>query len=221
METIAILIKKLLAKYIKGKAIKHFIKDVCFLIVAVLIMLGNSLGRWEEGQIRVKVQVREGYNYVRGLNFETMGRGIQSDMVSVERIRFGCAVDRKVGINARFGYQTVGYWNGSSNWHNGIDQNIVSEKLYSAISGKVVSTSWDYLGGGNLLVIEGIDGWRMWYAHMGKIEPVVGQEVMIGDYVGVSGNTGSASTGHHLHTSFLHYGKFVDPMIYLPRSCFN
>ena len=207
-------LKKLVIKYAKGKVIKHFLKDICFVIVAILIMLSSSLGRFQDGVLSVKVYERG--SFARVLNFESNRGRIESDVVGVDRIEFGCPVNREVRLNAGFGYWP-GYWNGTSDWHNGLDLDIVEEKVYSSISGVVVSTSWDYMGGGNLLVIQGLDGWRTWYAHMAKIEAVVGERIVKGDYVGVSGNTGSKSTGYHLHVTILHYGDFVNPLKYMSQ----
>lgn len=51
---------------------------------------------------------------------------------------------------------------------------------------------------GNLVRISYWDGTESYYAHMSRFSASVGEEVMPGDVVGYSGNTGR-STGPHLH----------------------
>lgn len=220
METIAIIIKKLITKYIKGKVVKHFLKDICFAIVAVLIMFGNSFGRYEEGSIVVRVDTRQVYNYAKGLSSETMV-GRVDNVVGVERIRFGCAVSRKVNLTTRFAYQTPGYWNGISGFHNGWDMGIKNEPIFSIIEGTVVYSEWEPTGGGWMEIVRSPDGvFDIWTAHMSVLSRSVGEYVKVGDYLGVSGSTGN-STAPHLHLTIKKYSQYVDPAIYISNCVTN
>ena len=69
--------------------------------------------------------------------------------------------------------------------------------VYAANSGKVVLSGWDSAGG-NMVAISGEQELSR-YAHLNSRAVSVGQSVNRGDLIGYSGNTGSATTGPHLH----------------------
>lgn len=86
--------------------------------------------------------------------------------------------------------------------------------LMAMSKGKVTFAS--YFGGAGICVqIEYWDGTVSYYEHMSKTTVKVGQEVLPGDVVGLSGNTG-LSTGPHLHLE-IHPkgGAAVDPSPWL------
>lgn len=69
-------------------------------------------------------------------------------------------------------------------------------------------------GYGNLVLIDHVDGWQTWYAHLSYISVTPGQEVAQGEVIGAAGSTGY-STGPHLHFELRYYGRPVDPLVYL------
>ena len=65
--------------------------------------------------------------------------------------------------------------------------------------------------GGNQLIIRHDNGFMTGYAHLTKALVKKGDKVKQGDYVAMSGNTGS-STGPHLHFTMKDKaGNWVDP----------
>jgi murein DD-endopeptidase MepM/ murein hydrolase activator NlpD len=54
------------------------------------------------------------------------------------------------------------------------------------------------------------DGYETWYRHLSKIDVAVGQSVMAGDYIGISGDIGSTGSPH-LHFEVRLSGIPVDP----------
>ena len=56
------------------------------------------------------------------------------------------------------------------------------------------------------------DQYSSLYAHLSKVWVQPGQEVLKGDTIGLSGNTG-LSQGPHLHFEIFHYDKRIDPLI--------
>ncbi|MEU2224218.1 M23 family metallopeptidase [Streptomyces sp. NPDC018347] len=118
-------------------------------------------------------------------------------------------------------YVSTAYRASSSLWssgsHTGIDFHAASGTAVHAVgSGTVVSTGW---GGayGNEVVIRMADGMYTQYGHLSSIGVTVGQRVVPGQQIGLSGATGNV-TGPHLHfeaRTSPDYGSDVDPVAYL------
>ncbi|MFJ3309258.1 M23 family metallopeptidase [Streptomyces sp. NPDC086549] len=124
-------------------------------------------------------------------------------------------------------YVSTGYQASSSLWssgsHTGIDFHAASGTAVHAVgSGTVVSTGW---GGayGNQIVIRMADGMYTQYGHLSSIGVSVGQKVVPGQQIGLSGATGNV-TGPHLHfeaRTTPEYGSDVDPVAYLRKHGVN
>ncbi|MEU3827715.1 peptidoglycan DD-metalloendopeptidase family protein [Streptomyces sp. SID486] len=124
-------------------------------------------------------------------------------------------------------YVSTGYQASSSLWssgsHTGIDFHAASGTAVHAVgSGTVVSTGW---GGayGNQIVIRMADGMYTQYGHLSSIGVTVGQKVVPGQQIGLSGATGNV-TGPHLHFEARtgpDYGSDVDPVAYLRKHGVN
>lgn len=126
-----------------------------------------------------------------------------------------------VTISSGFGDRAAPCY-GCSTVHSGIDFTPGAGAAIFAIADGVVyehgegGTSW-----GNYVVIQHvIDGQTVYsgYAHMQSASSpmVVGEEVKVGDFVGLVGSTGQA-TGAHLHFSISleESARYVDPYTYL------
>ncbi|MFH9083655.1 M23 family metallopeptidase [Streptomyces sp. NPDC017673] len=120
-------------------------------------------------------------------------------------------------------YVSTAYQASSSLWssgsHTGIDFHAASGTAVHAVgSGTVVSAGW---GGayGNQVVIRMADGMYTQYGHLSSIGVTVGQKVVAGQQIGLSGATGNV-TGAHLHfeaRTTPEYGSDVDPVAYLRK----
>lgn len=71
-------------------------------------------------------------------------------------------------------------------------------EVVALVDGKIVAISPNVDGWGNMVELEGADGWRRQYAHLSSVSCKTGQAVKRGDVLGKVGTTG-ASTGVHLH----------------------
>lgn len=107
---------------------------------------------------------------------------------------------------------------GKKTMHYGMDYGCATgTPVYAANAGQAVVSGWDS-GGGNMIAIQG-DYELSRYAHLSKRLVAVGAAVNRGQLIGYSGNTGSATTGAHLHfeTWLIPKGyqyKFADRPIY-------
>ncbi|MGW2468862.1 M23 family metallopeptidase [Streptomyces bauhiniae] len=124
-------------------------------------------------------------------------------------------------------YVSTAYQSSSSLWssgsHTGIDFHAASgTAVHAAGAGTVVSTGW---GGayGNEIVIKMADGMYTQYGHLSSIGVSVGQRVVPGQQIALSGATGNV-TGPHLHFEARtgpDYGSDVDPVAYLRKHGVN
>ncbi len=98
--------------------------------------------------------------------------------------------------------------------HRGMDFacNIGTEVLASA--GGIVEEATYRNDYGYTVVINHGNGMKTRYAHMSKLLVSNGEEVIQGQTVGLSGNTGD-STGPHLHFELIQNGTRIDPQPYL------
>jgi len=108
-------------------------------------------------------------------------------------------------LTQRFGANPQAYARFGLKGHNGIDYGIpTGTELYSCINGKVTEIANDVRGYGKYVKVEnGKCG--VIYAHLNTWKVKVGQQVVAGQLLGLSNNTGN-STGPHLH-----FGVFPKP----------
>lgn len=105
--------------------------------------------------------------------------------------------------------------NGMSDFHDGIDFGCpTGTQILSIEEGKVVVAGKDQYGGLYIDILM-IDGRKARYVHLSKIDVVVGQLILKGQYIGLSGNTGNSS-GPHLHFGLWQNQYSLDPKQFLP-----
>ena len=92
--------------------------------------------------------------------------------------------------------------------HNGIDIPANFEEVYSMFDGVVEHTGNDSRSGLYLQLRHG--NYLISYCHLSKVFFSEGEEVLAGDIVAVSGNSGR-STAPHLHITARRHGDIVDP----------
>jgi len=98
-------------------------------------------------------------------------------------------------------------------FHKGVDLDAdEGTPVLAAFNGKVLSTSWSDIAGYEVWIDHG-DGIKTYYCHLKEFKCKPGQIVKQYDTVALSGNTGSRTTGPHLHFSMQIDGGRVDPGI--------
>lgn len=94
-------------------------------------------------------------------------------------------------------------------YHEGLDFGTGwNEPVPAVVAGTVVFAQWRY--GYEVRVVDPSGQFTYLYAHLNRIDVVVGQYVEMGQSVGLSGSTGF-STGPHLHLEIWDNGVPVDP----------
>jgi murein DD-endopeptidase MepM/ murein hydrolase activator NlpD len=100
--------------------------------------------------------------------------------------------------------------------HYGIDIYVyMGQPIFAADNGVVVFAGWSDRGYGNLVIIDHLNGFHTFYAHLSQWNVNCGQQVYAGSIVGLGGTTGN-STGPHLHFEVLWNGARTSPWDILP-----
>ena len=125
-------------------------------------------------------------------------------------------------VSSGFGYRDISAQNkNASHYHKGID--LAAAKGTPVIvpaKGKVISSGFAPVSG-NWVKVQHENGYQTVYLHLDKRNVVAGQELFGGEQLGTVGNTGSASTGAHLHFGVKKYNpttgayEFVNPEPYM------
>ena len=83
--------------------------------------------------------------------------------------------------------------------HGGMDIAVpLSTEVFATASGVVRASAFE-TAGGNFIIIDHNDGKASAYLHLSERLVVAGQRVVAGQLIALSGNTGSSTTGAHLH----------------------
>jgi|GEM_PF-3143678 len=118
-------------------------------------------------------------------------------------------------ISSEFGYRTLF---GGRDYHTGVDF-VVPEGTYVYAAADGVVKSSGIIGNGaygRVVVIDHQNGFVTYYAHNSKLLVKVGDRVVKGEAIALSGNTGR-STGPHCHFEVRKNGVQVNPFLYMAR----
>jgi murein DD-endopeptidase MepM/ murein hydrolase activator NlpD len=105
---------------------------------------------------------------------------------------------------------TQGPYSSSGMSHNGtesIDIGVGLVNVYAGHSGTVITSSFDSCLGNNVEIKSNCNGKDFYsrYSHLEALNVSSGQEVTTGQTIGLSGGTGTCSTGYHLHYEFRYW----------------
>jgi len=118
-------------------------------------------------------------------------------------------------INGNFGWRTHPTLN-TKKFHKGIDLKASRKTAIFAPADGIVS----YIGFqkksgfGKLLILTHNYGFKTYYAHLNTIPVKLGQVIMKGQQIALSGNTGRSS-GPHLHYEVRYIGVAIDPINFI------
>lgn len=114
---------------------------------------------------------------------------------------------KTIKVNSRFGVRKDPF-TGEKATHSGMDLQANYEEVYSMFDGSVEKIGSDSRSGKYVILRHG--SYTISYCHMSRVTVREGDELIAGDPVGISGNTGR-STGPHLHITCKYKGEARDP----------
>lgn len=115
-----------------------------------------------------------------------------------------------IKINSPYGFRKDPF-TGKRKFHNGIDLHARSAKVFAMMQGRVIAVGQDKVSGKYVTLRHG--NFTVSYCHLSQISVSQGQDVLSGDVVGITGNTGR-STGEHLHITIRQKGEYINPKIF-------
>lgn len=97
--------------------------------------------------------------------------------------------------------------------HQGVDFGLsIGDTVYSVFCGEVRIEKYDPIGYGNVVVVRNYNMSETLYGHLDKSLVRNGQKVVVGQPIGIGGNTGTSS-GPHLHFEIRSSGYSFNPVI--------
>lgn len=117
---------------------------------------------------------------------------------------------KQLRVNSPFGKRKDPF-TGKNAQHNGIDLFARSDDVYSIMQGKVIKSGVDRKSG--IYVKMQYGDYTVSYCHLSKAVVKRGDIVNAGEIIGISGNTGTRSTGEHVHISVKYKSHYIDPTI--------
>ena len=110
--------------------------------------------------------------------------------------QFSLPVPAGTSISSEYGSRKIG----EAQFHYGIDFAVSNGTIVrSAGSGKVIRTIENNQKFGKVVIIEHAPDQATLYAHLSRIDVIEGRNISASSSIGLSGNTGEASHGPHLH----------------------
>lgn len=130
-----------------------------------------------------------------------------------EEIKFMSPIKVEAELLASFNQDRTSYS------HQGVDLRMpIGTPIYAVADAKVIKAAPDSkgidAGGGNIIMLQHIDGTQTWYMHLDAYAVKLGDSVKQGQIIGFSGNTGDSSAPH-LHFEYRINGIPVDPSFIL------
>lgn len=118
-------------------------------------------------------------------------------------------------ITSYFGYRTATI-RGMTSYHQAVDIGVpIGTSVWASCGGTVVHAGW-MSSYGYCVFINHPDGKQTRYAHLSRVLVSNGQQVVQGQKIALSGNTG-VSTGPHLHFEMRYGGRAINPLNYVTR----
>ncbi len=160
---------------------------------------------------RERIEEMKNMVNVQDESFSTIREKTEEWKYEMDHLPAISPVDPSYRLGDRFGFREKHPVLGIGRMHYGQDFKVpYGTRVYATGDGKVVEAGNNSGGFGNMVVIDHGNGLRSYYTHLSKINVPVDLNVKRGDLVGLSGSSGSLSTGPHLHYQINKYGSPVN-----------
>jgi len=160
---------------------------------------------------RGRLEVMKNMVNVQNESFITIKEKTEEWKFEMDHLPAISPVDPSYRLGDRYGFREKHPVLGIGRMHYGQDFKVpYGTRVYATGDGKVIESGNNSGGFGNMVVIDHGNGLRSYYAHLSKINVPVDMNVKRGDLIGLSGSTGSLSTGPHLHYQINKYGSPVN-----------
>lgn len=195
-----------------GLTLWSFRKELKYVLYAFLILISLPI-------IAVFILMHTGINVVSDT---LVGVNTQTNTIEIKDPKDGSVV-KEISPTVAWPVQGVltllfGQSSFFQIFHTGLDianpDGLVGDPITPFMDGTVIYEGELFWGYGKHIIIDHGDNITSIYAHLDKIYVFKGQEVHIGDTIGIMGSTGW-STGSHLHFETRLYGIPVNPLVFL------
>lgn len=209
-EEITKLKKELAKSFSSGEVVSEVLKlntklDIALAKIESLNPMGYSFeveyveNVWEEEYLKVQENIKElSEDYIIG----ALGQSLKSP------------VQGRFYLTSLFGFRLDPVMKDKMTLHNGIDLAAEENQEVLAQFNGIVTNVYTSEAGGNTVEISHGESMITKYLHLNKALVKIGQEVKQYEVIGLAGNTGTRSTGTHLHFSVVLDGEYINP-IYL------
>lgn len=124
---------------------------------------------------------------------------------------------RVAKLSSAFGYR-INPISHEGHVHKGVDVPApCGTEVVAAEEGVVEYAQWSQTAG-NIIAIQHEGGWTTKYLHLSRLHVHAGQHVSAGELIAYSGDTGTMSTGAHLHFEVWSGKSAIDPMSFRYRA---
>ncbi len=191
------------------------------------IIKDNALDRFDKEAIKEAKEEGKEIGYLKNLRGAKILSPNKSEIPSLTKSSYSMPLERKetLFVTSPWGLRADPIKTGSSQNHKGIDfrasfEPILATEDFGKVS-RVNSDSNSSSGKSITIDYKREDGSsvKVTYMHLSRIDVKVGDKVKAGQQIGVSGNTGSRTTGPHLHFQVAKEidgkSRIYDPTAYL------
>jgi len=152
----------------------------------------------------------EEYNFIRSANYSMIHRQYAKRWLTHVRPSLWPVEGR---VMSSFGNR-MDPFSGEGAYHTGVDLSASKgTPVQCTADGVVERAEWSGRYG-KLVIVDHGNGMETWYAHLSRLDVVPGQDIRMGQIVGLSGGTGRV-TSPHLHYEVRMGGGPVNPYPYL------
>jgi len=117
---------------------------------------------------------------------------------------------KSLKVTSNYGWRTHPV-TGSKEFHPGIDFRAKNRtRIYAPTEGVIKYAGYNSKGYGYMIIVSHNYGFETLYAHLSKIKVKIGDVVVRGDVIGLTGNSG-LSSGPHLHYEIRYAQRTLNP----------